>query len=301
MNRQDDDLNVPDLGPAETDRNDFSARADYGQLRNSHTHAAGRSGPGWFTTLVLVILVGSVTGLGYVGFGLYQQQQQREVTFAQAQQQIIELRELLKSAEQGAEASGQTLTQRLQKLEAAHAEKTKLYDSEIAKLWTLAHQKNAPKLDEHDKTLAAQDTQLKKITDQLAKQDKGLQGVQTQVAGYSDQLKTLPELKKQQTALQKQMTDKQAEVAQLVARLETQLAATTELLQEQIDQLKSGQKQLANKPDGADKATIAELERRLRLNEQSVRAFDSTRQQLNQELLQVKQKLNTLQLAIESR
>ncbi len=301
MNRQDDNLNVPDLGPAETDRNDYSARADYGQSRTSQNHAVSRSGPGWFTTLVLVILVGSVTGLGYVGFGLYQQQQQREVTFAQAQAQITELRELLKSAEQGAEASGQTLTQRLQKLEAAHAEKTKLYDSEVAKLWTLAHQKNAPKLDAHEKALTAQEAQLKTLTQQLAKQEKSLQGVQTQVGGYSDQFKALPELKKQQTELQKQMAAKQSELSQLVARLETQLAATTELLQEQIDQLKSGQKQLASKPEAADKATIAELERRLRLNEQSVRAFDSTRQQLNQELLQVKQKLNTLQLAIESR
>ncbi len=47
-------------------------------------------------------------------------------------------------------------------------------------------------------------------------------------------------------------------------------------------------------------ATAASLERRVKINEQAVKAIDGSRLVLNKELLRIRQRLNNLQLQVES-
>ena len=48
-----------------------------------------------------------------------------------------------------------------------------------------------------------------------------------------------------------------------------------------------------------DQGSAAELERRVKVNEQAVKAIDGSRLLINKELLQIRQKLNNLQLKVE--
>ena len=69
----------------------------------------------------------------------------------------------------GARAFGQLETQATQKY--TH------FDSEIAKLWTIAYQRNKPQLEEQKKLLEAQSAELEGVKQQLATASKQLDGL----------------------------------------------------------------------------------------------------------------------------
>lgn len=293
MNR-DDDINVPNMGPAEpvTDNN-FSAspkpvstpsmKAEEGAVQET-----SKSG-GVFQGLVSIILIIAVSALGYFGFEMHQAQQQREATFVEAQEQIEKLKGLLLQAEEGAEQSGQAIQGNVSSLEQNLRKKDKQLDSEIAKLWAIAHQKNAPLIAKQGKTLAKQDSLIKA-------QEKTIKSLKSTLASQNKQLKALAGLKSDNANLKKSVNAEIAKVTQLVTKLETGLQGQ---LQEQKEGEVSSQKALAERVAKLESKTDAALERRVSVNEQAIRAFDGTRRQLNQDLLQVKQKLNNMQLLLE--
>ncbi|EAR60892.1 hypothetical protein [Neptuniibacter caesariensis] len=298
MNR-DDDINVPDLGPAEPSSEGRAAPvsaqpAAKAQAGSGSQASSSASGASPVLYLVMIVLVVAVSALGYYGYEMQQSLKEREATFEQAQGQIGQLEQLLKQAEQGAAQSGEALQGNVTSLESTLKQKDKQLDSEIAKLWAIAHQKNKPLIEKQAKELAA----LKKS---LAEQGKSTDALKARLAKQESALKKASGAGSEVTKLKKQLSSEINKVNKLVARLEAELRTGAELAQEQTDELIKTQRQLSDRLVALEGKSNADLVRRVKLNEQAVRAFDGTRRQLNQDLLQVKQKLNNLQLQLEQK
>jgi len=296
MNR-DDDINVPNMGPAEPAGDNRHAPVGH-QAHNTPRQSSNvepvRPGGGFIQPLVSIILIVAVSALGYFGFDMYQAQKEREATFTQAQEQISQLKGLLQEAEQGAEKSGEALKGNVSSLEASLRQKDKQLDSEIAKLWAIAHQKNAPLIEKQAKALAVQNKQL-------AAQKKLIKSLQSTQESQAKTIKGLASVKANSDKLKKTLTAEMAKVSKLVSRIETEMRTEAELAQDQQDEMLKSQRALSDRVVKLEGKSSAGLERRIKVNEQAVRAFDGTRRQLNQDLLQVKQKLNNMQLLLEQK
>lgn len=287
MNRDDDNIEVPNFGPAEPAGDNRTAPSSM-RPRSGETPAAASapaaSGGGVVQSVVMVVLIVAVSVLGYFGFEMYQSQQ---ATFEKAQAQIVQLEALLKETEQGAAESGEELQGNVSSLESALKQKDKQLDSEIAKLWDIAHKKNKPLIEKQAKELAA----LKKT---LQAQEKTVKSLKSQVA---QQKKTLASV----SGLKKTVNAEVAKLTKLTSRVESEMRTTNELAKEQMDDLLKAQRTLTDRLAKLEGKSNADLERKVKVNEQAIRAFDGTRRQLNQDLLQVRQKLNNMQLLLEQR
>lgn len=287
MNRDDDNIDVPNFGPADPAGENRSASSAM-RPRSGETptpmSAPASSGGGVVQSLVMVILVIAVSVLGYFGFEMYQAQQ---ATFEKAQEQIVQLETLLKEAEQGAAESGEELQGNVSSLESVLKQKDKQLDSEIAKLWDIAHKKNKPLIEKQAKELAT----LKKA---LQAQEKTVKSLKSQVAQQKKALASVSGLKKTVNA-------EVSKLSKLTSRVESEMRTTNELAKEQMDDLLKAQRTLTDRIAKLEGKSNADLERKVKVNEQAIRAFDGTRRQLNQDLLQVRQKLNNMQLLLEQR
>ena len=91
MNR-DDDIHVPNLGPAESDRASASKPYTPSSARVSQpAPAEPKSGGGFIQSFVMLVLVGAVGALGYFGFEMYQTQQQSTAELVKSRAQIDDL------------------------------------------------------------------------------------------------------------------------------------------------------------------------------------------------------------------
>jgi len=299
MNRDDENLNVPNLGPAEP-VSGARPGAAAGVKPAPQTEEPSRGG-GIVQSLVIIILIVAVCALGYFGFDVYQAQLKDETTFLKAQQQMEQLQALIKKAEEGAVQSGEKLQGDVSSLESSLREKDKKLDSEIAKLWVIAHQKNQPKIEQQSKDIAALKKSLGALEKDKTAQQKSIKSLQSTIKAQEKQLKSVAAAKTEIDALQKAVKVEVAKLSKLIARVETETRANTEFMQEQQDEMIKTQRALTDRIIKLEGKSTAGLERRVKLNEQAVKAFDSTRSQLSQDLLFVKQKLNNLQLMIENK
>ncbi|WP_415885410.1 hypothetical protein ACMXYO_12385 [Neptuniibacter sp. QD37_6] len=287
MNRDDDNIEVPNFGPADPageNRSASSAMRPRSGDSLASVSAPASTGGGIVQSVVMVILVVAVSVLGYFGFEMYQSQQ---ATFEKAQEQIVQLEALLKEAEQGAAESGEELQGNVSSLESALKQKDKQLDSEIAKLWDIAHKKNKPLIEKQAKELTA----LKK---NLQTQQKAVKSLKSQIAKQKKELVSISGIKKTVDA-------EIAKLTKLTSRVESEMRTTNELAKEQMDDLLKTQRMLNDRIAKLEGKSNADLERKVKVNEQAIRAFDGTRRQLNQDLLQVRQKLNNMQLLLEQR
>jgi uncharacterized protein HemX len=299
MNR-DDDVNVPDLGPAERDRPVQSPVSESPRYEAPSDQPDNRGG-GLVQPLVIIILIVAVSALGYFGFDIYHAQQQDETTFLKAQQQMEQLQKLIEQAEKGAVQSGEQLKGNVTSLESALTQKDKQLDSEIAKLWTVAYQKNKPQIEQQAKELAELKQSLAALKKESDSQKASLKSLNSTLAKQEKQLQAAVAAKDEAEKLQQSVKAEVNKLSKLIARVETETRANNELMQEQQSELLKSQRALTDRVAKLEGKSTGDLERRVRLNEQAVRAFDSTRSQLSQDLLFVKQKLNNLQLMIEKR
>lgn len=368
MSSSDNDLNVPNLGPAQRDpelvngsattappaaavaepavEKPATASAPQGPVAAAPvaTASAGR-GLGIFTGGLLVLVLGACGGLGYWLMELQLQFQTRSAELTEARYQIGELRELLQVAESSALQSGKGLVSEVGQLSTTAQSKYTHYDSEIAKLWTVAYQQNKPRLEEHKKLLANQTDQLKaqaakqktqdgQLTDLLAlveaqktlldEQAVALQAQASQLGVAQKELKSMAaqsenvekavkfvtalkisqdKLSSSQSNTVKATDTAVATVRRELASTRTELSTQAEILNEQLaeqaDVLSALQAKVAK--GGGSAALDPAVKRRIAHNEDAIRAFDGTRRQLNRELLQIRQKLNNLQLKVENR
>ena len=311
---RDDDFDLPDLGPAEPER--VTSNNRHVDAGNPPVQTVKRSG-GWFTSLMLILLVAACSGLGYWGLTMFEQLQAERKAVAELQQQMKEMRDLLNLAESSAQKSGDTLLDQLTNMGKAAQDKYKHFDSEIAKLWTVAYQTNKPELEKQAKQLVEQKKQLAEQGKQLKAQSDKQSGYVQQIAA---QKKALDEAKKALVAQDKKLTaiggkldQSQSTVKSLVdaelkksrsdlAATQTAIRLSEEALTEEVAALTTSTRKLTDRIAALESAQRQNgLERRVKNNEDAVKSYDATRRELNRSLLQIKKKINELQLKLESR
>lgn len=245
---------------------------------------------GGSSLLVTVILLLLVAGGGVLAYQLMQQQEQLAAVQAElnrAKERVDSLEGLLAVASDSAEQSGQTLQQRLQAIDGRIKERFTHYDSEVAKLWTVAYQRNKPQLEQ-------QAEQLKQLQAKLDETEAALVEVRKQAGKGIDALAQTGALKSEQAALKKALQARLASAEKQLDTLEQSLKLESEgrlKVQKQLTE------QLSGLSGGSD--LTAQLAQRIRQNEQAIKAIDGTRRQVNQDLLRIRQQLNNLQLRIE--
>ncbi|MGH1462919.1 MAG: hypothetical protein ACRBB6_12870 [Neptuniibacter sp.] len=299
MNRDDENLNVPNLGPAEPVSGTRSGAAAEAKSA-SQTEEPSRGG-GLVQSLVIIILIVAVCALGYFGFDVYQAQLKDETTFLKAQQQMEQLQALIKKAEEGATQSGEKLQGDVSSLESSLRQKDKQLDSEVAKLWAVSYQKNKPQIEKQSKEIAALQKSLDSMKKEFSGQNKVINSLQSSVSKQDKQLKTITKTKAEVEELQASVKAEVAKLSKLIARVETETRASNEFMQEQQAEMLQTQRALTDRIVLLEGKSTVALERKVKLNEQAVKAFDSTRSQLSRDLLYVKQKLNNLQLMLEKK
>ncbi len=263
-----------------------SAARQPGRTQPSNQDKRGSGG----SLLVTAILLLLAAGGGYLGYNLMQQQEQLvqlQAELGRAQGRVESLEALLEVASDSAEQSGQTLQQRLQAVDGRMKERFTHYDSEIAKLWTVAYQRNKPQLEQ-------QAEQLKKLQAQLAETETTLAAVRKDADKAADALAQTSALKTELAAQKKVLQARLSAAEKQLDTLEQGLKLESEgrlKVQKQLTE------QLAGLSGGSD--VTAQLAQRIRQNEQAIKAIDGTRRQLSQDLLRIRQQLNNLQLRME--
>lgn len=319
---RDDDFDLPDLGPAEPERAAARQNGNGASTVSPAPVQVKRSG-GWFTSLMLILLVAACSGLGYWGLTMFEQLQAERKAVAELQQQMKEMRDLLNLAESSAQKSGDTLLDQLSSMGKVAQDKYKHFDSEIAKLWTVAYQKNKPELEKQAKQLAEQTKQLTEQKKLLAEQDKQLKAQTDKQTGYVKQIaaqkKALDDAKKLLASQQKRLAaidgkldQNQATVKSLVdaelkksrsdvVATQTAIRLSEEALTEEMTSLTASMRTLTDRIAALESSQRQNgLERRVKNNEDAVKSYDATRRELNRSLLQIKKKINELQLKLES-
>ncbi|MDI3323247.1 hypothetical protein QKW35_02565 [Pontibacterium granulatum] len=311
---RDDDFDLPDLGPAEPER--VSTNNRHVDVVNPPAQTVKRSG-GWFTSLMLILLVASCSGLGYWGLTMFEQLQAERKVVAELQQQMREMRELLNLAESSAQKSGDTLLDQLTNMGKTAQDKYKHFDSEIAKLWTVAYQTNKPELEkqakqlaEQKKQLAEQGKQLKAQSDkqagyiqQIATQKKALDEAKTALAAQDKKLSTITGKLDQSESTVKSLVDAELKKNRSdLAATQTAIRLSEEAMTEEVTALTTSMRKLTDRISALESAQRQNgLERRVKNNEDAVKSYDATRRELNRSLLQIRKKINELQLKLESR
>lgn len=285
-----DDFDIPDLGPADPDRVAPVAKSGATRKTAARKPAEARSGGGLFQPLILILLVAACSGLGYLGLTMYEQLESEKQTVATLQQQVTELRELLNVAESSAQASGSTLQDQIARQSSTAEEKYKHFDSEIAKLWTIAYQRNKPEIEKQAAQLAEQVKQLDKAEKALAAQEKL---VKSQAA-------VIKRLETQDSSRQAELDKSLKQISSQIEEARKALRLSEAALAEEVAGLVQSDRKLTDRIAAVENQQRGNaLERRVALNEEAIEAFDATRRDLNNSLLQVRKKLNELQLAVE--
>jgi chromosome segregation ATPase len=336
MSHDNNDLQVPNLGPA--DRSpahlnvDQSDKKTHSELSATTTNNNG----GWTTTLILILLTAACSGLGYVGFGMQQTIIQQQQSLNSASDRINELEKLLNVANDSAVQTGETLEQRLVAVNQDAIAKYTHYDAEIAKLWDVANKRNKASLDtltadfkklstrvdkseQSDNELAKSQTeQAKKVTD-LAKEIAQVGLLTTQVATVDKQLNELVKANgqrsKDQETVAKEQTKLKASTAQTLAAskknlvslkqslatLQTHIAIVEETLGDEQSRQLSSLKKLTSRLSALEKrprSSAGNIAARVRVNEQAISAIDGTRRQMNRDMMSLQRKVNALSVRI---
>lgn len=313
MRDQDKDLDLPSFGPAEREPEikvsgnapvsepkpeppaDGPLQSPNGADRQQDgpVQKSGSGGNG-VSFLIIILLAASVGGLAYWNYLQHEQLLGLESERQEIDKKVLELQKLLQVAESSAAESGETLQSQVQKQASTAQQKfTKLssetakLNSEVAKLWVVAHQTNTPKIVKLEKQLQ----EFKGLADTQAKSVKSLTA-------------DLVKLGKQVKSAEAKGSDASRQVAaikQSTATLSTEFQVLSESLESEQKELSKKLTFLAGemKAMKVDQGSAAGLERRIKVNEQAVKAIDGSRLLINKELLQIRQKLNNLQLKVE--
>lgn len=312
MRDQDKDLDVPSFGPAERDSaigkkaapkaaesapKQATSSGNGGNGGNSGgapAPAPKSSSGGGLSFIIVLLLAAAVAGLTYWGYMQHQQLQAYQASQESMQTEVLELQQLLQVAESSAAESGESLLDTMKKQGVEAQGKFKQLDSEVAKLWAVTHQRNTPKIAELEKQLKAARSGLTAQQKAVTASDKKTKALSADVKKLSASLAALQkadkETERQLAAVKKTAAAVSSEFQVVAESVELQQADQKKILSgfaEQIVALQTNQNSSAG------------LERRVKVNEQAVRAIDGSRILLNKELLQIRQKLNNLQLQVE--
>lgn len=287
--------------------------------------AAAKSGSAATVLLWLLVLIslGAAAALGVWGMQLKQQVDEQQVLVEQMNLWLESTDATLTQTSTTASRSGETLMGRVEDISTRLEDRIKHFDSEIAKLWTIAYQRNKPQLEEQGKTLVklgetvvAQDAKISQTVASLAvlrseieKQVKELSQLSAADKQIEQQLaasdKSAAAQKSQLSALETQTTGLQTELEALDAGLATVEGRVLQVSSDMDFQFSVERDERAKlaadlnakiKQAAQPEGTSVELERRLRTIEERLKAIDASRASLNAELLKVQGQVNGLML-----
>jgi chromosome segregation ATPase len=199
--------------------------------------------------IALLIALGGVGLGGYFGWQLTQAQTQ----LAAADARILELENRLSAS---SDESSQSLTQVDAKLRWA--------DSEIRKLWGVAHDTNR-------KAIAANTEKIGELSKDMAAVKKDTAAAKTAASGLQSQLAS------SKTAMD-------AAIAKVDGAV-SNTAALSKRLQDLTEQLDRTEAQLAS---------LRGIEQKVRTNEEAIAAIDAYRRTINRDILAIKQQLGII-------
>lgn len=293
--RKEPGLNLSGLDVQESDR-----RVSGAPQRAKVQVADRPRGGGFLLTLILLVLTVGGAGLAYWTVGLKQTLDSQQAELAKAQARLAEMEELLALTSDTASQSGQTLMGRIGQIESRAGEKYEHFDSEIAKLWTVAYQRNKPQLEEQKKALEAQGAELSELKKQLAAADSQLAKLGSSVdAGKND----LAGVRKQVTGLDKQLSGLEGALQEQREGLKKVSADASFALSLEKDERIGAQQSLSARVDKLAQSAQSDsgLSQKIASIEQSIQAIDGSRRQFNQSLLQMREQISQLQRRLDGR
>lgn len=283
----------PGLNLSGLDIQDGAPRAAQTAKRIATPTAEKPRGGGLLLTLILLVLAAGVAGLAYWTVGLKQTIETQQAALAKAEARLAEMEQLLALTSDTASQSGETLMGRLGQLESKAGEKYEHFDSEIAKLWTIAYQRNKPQLEEQKKALDAQSAELSALKKQLAEAEGKLGKLGGRVdsglgdiAGIKKQVASLDGALKEQSNTLKSVS---ADTSFALSLEKDDRVSAHQALSARVDKLAQSAQ------DGSG------LSRKIGSIEQSIQAIDGSRRQFNQSLLELRDQINQLQQRLDSR
>ncbi|MFT5720982.1 MAG: hypothetical protein ACI9W6_001289 [Motiliproteus sp.] len=297
MTRDDDFSHIPELGPA---RDSLDQPVIPASLRRASETAGlasavpvaktSNSGSGLMPWLLLLLMLIMGAG-GYWGLEHTKLLQQQ---LLESNRRLTSLEGLINATDEHANRSGAALQAQLKTFLIDGEKRLKHVDSELAKLWTVAYQRNKPKIAELDQALASLDKQsveLRKLTAGL-----GVELTQTQ----ADLGKTTTDLQQfdlQKQALQAKLTGLetalQAGLTDLSGRLQLRDQANQELDLMQDTQLQRVERRLQTLEQ--DPQVPQALALTVKDHESAIAAINSFRQQVNSEFQRLGLQIELLQ------
>lgn len=272
-------------------------------------------------SLLVLISLGAAAALGFWGTQLKQQMTEQQILIEQMNLWLESTDATLTQTSTTASRSGETLMGRVEDIGTRLDDRVKHFDSEIAKLWTIAYQRNKPQLEEQGKTLALQAETIAAQDTQLAQALASLAVLRTEIESQVKQLATLSaeqaEVKRQASLSDELIKGQSARTDELVSSID-KLDASIATVEGQALQIGSDMEfQFSVERDERAKLTAdlnrkleqqsqsqnvaTDLERRLRTIEDRLKAIDASRTALNTELLKVQGQVNGLMLDRSSR
>lgn len=210
--------------------------------------------------LLLILLLCAMGAGGYLAS---QQQTQLQLALEQSQHQILQLKDQLNRN-----------TARAQSREAAAQQQLDKQRTQIDQLLALAGTHNRPIIEQLEKDLSAHTTQLSKIDLALSQSGKNLDRI-SKIGHNQQALEELGQLQQKK-----------------IAQLQSANGVTFALLQEQLQKLERQQKTLIKqqKEQSQRSQTLASKSEAF---DDAVRSLDTYRQQINRQLLNLQQQLQT--------
>ncbi len=298
MTRDEEFNNIPELGPARDaldqptipSLNKTSRAAATARVAGSSAPDT-RAGSGGFMPWLLLLLMLVIGAGGYWGMTHIKQLQ---LQLTESNSRLSYLEGLINATDDNANKSGAALQARMSKFMLDGDKRLKHVDSELAKLWAVAYQRNKPKIDEMDQTLAALNKQSAELLAQSAQLKTLLKQAQ---AGLGKADVELEQFGKGQDALLGQLAalkgGMDAGLADLGGRLQLRDQANQELDSLQDTQLLQLEQQLQALKQNP--AVPKALNRSVKEHEQAIAAINSFRKQVNSELLRLAEQIKLLQ------
>lgn len=297
MTRDEEFNHIPELGPAR-DALDQTAIPTLNQASGKATvqlstgsATAPQPSNGRFFNWLLLLLMLVMGGAGYWGAEHINQLQKQLID---SNQRLAALEGLISATDENANKSGAALQAQIKQFMLSGEKRLKHVDSELAKLWAVAYQRNKPKIAEIDQTLATLDKQSEDLGKQSVELDAQLKQAQVGLEKAGTELKKLAQ---QQASLQRILKDLesslQLRLTDLGSRLQLRDQANQELDSIQDSQMLQLEKQLKTIRDNPAIPTALALS--VKEHEQAIAAINSFRKQVNTELLRLGGQIELLQ------
>lgn len=264
----------------------------------------GGRGRGGIWAIALVVVAGAAAA------GWYQQEQRIQVLEGQLEEADYWARQsklALARFEGELSETGETLQEKGQSMEeqlTSQDERLDTVDSEIAKLWVVANERNRKRLNDHEAQLESLSTDIDEGEKARETLTASVEKLETEVASRLDEVES--DLEKQITALREtgqenasrltQLDESLAGVDQLVerqlVRFEREQKLTIDGLESRIAALEEATDNLSSNGQlNAVRSELSELER-------TVASIDSSRAQLTSRLIRLSEEVNELRSRI---